>query len=345
MAIKRLAADRMCLVEEFQGVGLVMGVRVGENSPLYALVLSFLGRHRSSGHSIAASMTRHSLMSGKGITWAITPQRELRCFGRGGWVQSTVADVVAVTINCPFKNVLYSLTSRGYVSSVREGDVLSTAATPTALVGAVASLACGVEHLCALSLEGTVQCLGGRNLHGECNVPAALGEIVAVAAAGFVTCLLDVSGQLTCFGQNQYGQCDVPPNSGPFRSMSTSGFHTCAVRRDGRLVCFGDNQRGQCDVPADLQDVRLVLAGGVNRTCAVTPSGELRCFGNNQAGQCDVPAGLGKVVDVATSLFHTSALTEEGELISFGDGALTYTPKMPECQDGSKARKMRRVSL
>ena len=73
-------------------------------------------------------------------------------------------------------------------------------------------------------------------------------------------CIVRKNGLSACFGLRQHGQHDVPAEMGPVLAVSAGlkpwvTGHTCAVLSDGRLVCFGDdrcNRCGQCDVPADL---------------------------------------------------------------------------------------------
>ena len=58
-------------------------------------------------------------------------------------------------------------------------------------------------------------------------------------------------GQLVCFGINDYGECNVPADLRAVVAIAAGYSHTCAVRGDGQLSCFGLNDV-QCNVPADL---------------------------------------------------------------------------------------------
>ena len=68
-------------------------------------------------------------------------------------------------------------------------------------------------------------------------------------------------GQLVCVGSNHFGQCDVPADLGAVSAVAAGGHHTCAVWGDVQLICVGSNHYGQCDVPADLGAVSAVAAG------------------------------------------------------------------------------------
>ena len=60
-------------------------------------------------------------------------------------------------------------------------------------------------------------------------------------------------GELVYFGRNDFGQCDVPADLGSVVAIAAGALPTCAARGDGELVCFGRNDCGQCNVPADLR--------------------------------------------------------------------------------------------
>ena len=99
-----------------------------------------------------------------------------------------------------------------------------------------------------------------------------------LAAGCDTTCAVQGDGMLKCFGSNECGQCDVPADLGPVVAVAAGWHHTCAVQSDGMLKCFGGNEFGQCDVPADLGPVVAVAAGRYH-TCAVQSDGMLKCFG------------------------------------------------------------------
>ena len=50
-------------------------------------------------------------------------------------------------------------------------------------------VAAGRDHACAVQYDGRLVCFGW-NFHGQCNVPADLGPVMAVAAGGCHTCAI-----------------------------------------------------------------------------------------------------------------------------------------------------------
>eukprot|EP00439_Symbiodinium_sp_Y106_P002588 s556_g1.t1 len=158
-------------------------------------------------------------------------------------------------------------------------------------LGPVVAVSAGYHHTCVITTAGQLRCFGAnkeyvqnikpgqvvnlqQNSHGLCDVPAMLGQTLAVAVDFSHTCAVRADGRLVCFGHPNEGKC---------------GYHyTCAITADRRLVCFGLNKDGQCNVPEALGPVSAVSAG-LHHTCVITADGDLVCFGKNRWGQCDVP--------------------------------------------------------
>jgi hypothetical protein len=80
----------------------------------------------------------------------------------------------------------------------------------------------------ALDVNGTVRCWGS-NSHGQCNVPADLSTVVAIAAGGVHSVALQQEGTVRCWGSNSYGQCNVPTGLGPVTAISAGHSHTIAL--------------------------------------------------------------------------------------------------------------------
>jgi alpha-tubulin suppressor-like RCC1 family protein len=187
------------------------------------------------------------------------------------------------------------------------------------LPGGVRAMAAGVDHSCALTAAGGVECWG-RNSKGQLGngssldsaVPvqvAGLAEGVAAISAGFRhTCALTTGGGVKCWGENMSGELGDGTNADrrvPVEAIGLNesavavdagGGHTCALMKSGAVKCWGWNSNGQVgdetvkdkwspvDV-AGLSGGAKKIAAGDYHTCAVTDAGAVQCWGANGSGQ------------------------------------------------------------
>jgi len=197
--------------------------------------------------------------------------------------------------------------------------------------GAVAQIALGERHTCALLVGGAVRCWGS-NFNGQLGYGFVrdVGDDETPATVGDV----NVGGRVT--------------------QIAAGNSHTCALLSTGAVRCWGMSQRGQLgygdtrtlgddETPADVGDVpvggtvRAIAAGGVH-TCALLSTGNVRCWGYAEFGQLgygnrddignDEPASAGGDVDVGGSVqqivtggAHTCALLSGGRVRCWGKNA------------------------
>lgn len=135
----------------------------------------------------------------------------------------------------------------------------------------------------------------------------------------------------------------------------SAGFgHTCAVTRLGGVKCWGDNSYfglgdgtlNSTASPVDvhgLQDRVTDVSAGAFYSCALTAAGVVKCWGYGLNGQLgigtetttDSPVPVSalnaKVRAIATGPRHACALTDEGEVLCWGDN------EFGQLGDGSEA--------
>ena len=126
-------------------------------------------------------------------------------------------------------------------------------------------------------------------------------------------------------------------------ALATGWSHTCALLHSGDVTCWGSNHSGQLGDgtttdrarPVAVEDLHNVVAidAGASFTCALTGAGAVKCWGGNFFGQLgdgtrddrSVPedvTGLGSgAVDIGAGASHACAVTEEGEVFCWGEGA------------------------
>jgi len=230
-----------------------------------------------------------AIAAGYGHTCALTGDG-VRCWGENRYGQlgdGTVTrrfmpvDVVGlssgVTAIAAGMGHTCALTSAGgvkcwganYTGELGDGTTASRL-TPVDVVGltsAVAAIATGWGHTCALTRAGGVKCWGD-NHSGQLGDGTAASRltpvdvvglssgVTAIAAGDSHTCAL-TSGSVKCWGSNGNGALgdgttasrltpvDVVGLSGGVAAISAGTGHTCALGGGGGIRCWGANSNGQ----------------------------------------------------------------------------------------------------
>ena len=89
------------------------------------------------------------------------------------------------------------------------------------------------------------------------NVPAVLGDVVALAAGGSHSLALQADGTVVAWGSGS--ATNVPLGLNNVVALAAGRSHSLALRADGTVVAWGRNDYGQANVPAGLSDVVAIL--------------------------------------------------------------------------------------
>ena len=203
-----------------------------------------------------------------------------------------------------------------------------TPANPSILVGqtqsfaassasALAAMAGGGYHTCALMTDRSIRCaglnnwgqLGNGGYSNSSTLVAVTGLTTAVNIGAGIehTCAVLADGTMRCWGTNYVGQIgngsmDGSPVPTPVQGLTTvigsavGGFHNCALLSDRTVRCWGRNQDGQVGNGDNTTDARTpqpvsglsgvaALAAGGYHSCALMPDATARCWGRNTRGQ------------------------------------------------------------
>ncbi len=141
----------------------------------------------------------------------------------------------------------------------------------------VISVAGGSGFSLALRADGTVYAWGSGT---GTNVPAGLGNVVAIAAGGHAMALR-ADGTVTAWGLGSSGQTNIPPGLSNVIMVAAGDVHSAALRRDGTVVVWGGSaSQKQTNVPAGLMQVKAIRAGGV-QTFALRENGDVVGWGGS----------------------------------------------------------------
>ena len=179
----------------------------------------------------------------------------------------------------------------------------------------VSEIALGEDFICALLVDGRVDCQG---LDPDAAVEGFVEGVWETAAVELTAglnhvCALDESGDVSCWGSNEHGQLgtaeveesvvDVPVE-GVVEQVSAGAEHTCALIETGAVTCWGRNDEGQLGHEAEgpgtvgLGEPVVQVAAGLKHSCAIG-NHDTYCWGSDDLGQLgegeDLPSGVRRV--------------------------------------------------
>ncbi|XWS30697.1 hypothetical protein CRYUN_Cryun23aG0009500 [Craigia yunnanensis] len=185
-------------------------------------------------------------------------------------------------------------------------------------------------------------------------------KIVQAAIGGWHCLAVDGEGRAYAWGGNEYGQCGeeperkddtgrplrrdivIPQRCAPklvVRQVAAGGTHSVVLTREGHVWTWGQpwppGDIKQISVPVrvqGLENVRLISVGAFHNL-ALQEDGTLWAWGNNEYGQLGIGdtqprsqpipvqglSGL-TLVDIAAGGWHSTALTDDGEVYGWGRG-------------------------
>jgi alpha-tubulin suppressor-like RCC1 family protein len=212
-----------------------------------------------------------------------------------------------------------------------EGDAMVATEPPDTTVHplAVASLAAGYAHACAVSTSGALYCWG-QNGFGQLGLgdtddrstPQRVGtqtDWTAVTTGRFHSCGIRAA-QLFCWGSNGFGQASggdpgsllapepVVSAVAAWTSISAGDWHTCGLDDLGHAYCWGYDLLGRVGNGKGLGDMNdpgeavttptaidtaakyIAIDAGAAHSCGVRDDGSLACWGVGDRGQVGTDA-------------------------------------------------------
>lgn len=222
---------------------------------------------------------------------------------------------------------------------------------------AVAAIALGYDHGCALLDDSTAWCWGddafGQLGNAPTSTPQAIPEalvspkgIASMSAGHDVTCAVLHDGMLECWGASTASGTgnqglNVPPTviAGGIADVSVGFLHACAVRGDGSVVCWGGGSHGQLGngdtsvtyepTPTPVQGVSgaVAVAAGADLTCALLKDGTVNCWGlgpGDGSVLSDTPVAVKGLAcpaeQVVVGSDHACALLSDASVMCWGYG-------------------------
>ena len=144
----------------------------------------------------------------------------------------------------------------------------------------------------------------------QIDVPAGLGNVIALGAGESHSLALKSNGTVTGWGFNVYGQATPPPNLVGVKAIAARVAYSMALTTNGTVVVWGS----QAAPPAGLANVKAIAAGW-SHSLALKIDGTVVSWGSSTS----VPAGLSNVVAIAAGNNNSMALLANGTVVAWGD--------------------------
>jgi len=118
------------------------------------------------------------------------------------------------------------------------------------------------------------------------------------------------------WGYNDFGQCNVPAGLTDVLAVAAGDDFSLALKSDHTVVAWGNNDIGQCNVPVGLTNVLAISASQQRFALALKADGTVVGWGNSFQGQLNIPAGLSGVQAIAAGEAHSLALKNDGTVVA-----------------------------
>ncbi len=230
------------------------------------------------------------------------------------FIPTDIANYKAVTVSIPV--TVYDGTISPLNIAIVPPPSLAYDGKPKSFVASRSSLisAGNYGHVLVVKSDGTVSATGD-NSAGQCNVPAGLTGVVAVATGESSSMALKSDGTIAEWGSLSTGA--APAGLSNVVAIARGGNHALALKSDGTVVAWGDNSFGQRTIPAGLVNV-IAIAGSDNASLALKSDGTVIAWGRTDTGECNVPTSLSGVIALAAGGGGAVALKSDGTVVGWG---------------------------
>ncbi len=200
------------------------------------------------------------------------------------------------------------------------------------LAADIVSIAAGTDHAVALASDGEVYVWGNTRLQQDkfnSDMKKAMKEggdswnVIQLEASNQFSAIVTDNGNLYLWGNKNMADIKIRSKyEGQFAKVALTENEYIALLTDGTVAYTGykDKNSPFAAIPASLEGKKVVdIAATGKSVAAVTEDGEIVVWGNAVRGESDVPALSAKPVKLYGGRYHYTALLENGEVVSWGN--------------------------
>ena len=189
-------------------------------------------------------------------------------------------------------------------------------------------IAAGYDHVAALDENGGIYVWGSNRL-GQDKLPKEIVEamkngenldFVQLEAGNQFTIALTREGHAYIWGNSNINDLRVKKDyQGNIAKVTTNINTYLSLTKDGAVVYTGIQSNAYSKVPAGLESGVVDIASTAFANAALKEDGTVVVWGNPSGVDMAVPEHEGKIVSIYGGRNHMVALTDQGQLIAWGD--------------------------
>jgi len=200
----------------------------------------------------------------------------------------------------------------------------------------IVDIAVGYDHAVAMDAQGKLY-VWGNTRNNQADFPKEIKDaaqeeenldIVQLEAGNQFSMALSEDGTLYIWGNGNLNDIKLKKQfQGNIAKVTANINNYLLLTKDGAAAYGGFQTSAYSAVPAGLERGVVDIASTAMTNAALKEDGSVVIWGNVTKGERDIPAHEGKITRIFGGRYHYTALTDTGELLSWGDN--TFKQSVP----------------